>query len=989
MKEKFFSKLDKIDKLIEEGPNASNFAESSGELLADEVSRKYFFDQLSDSGWLRVFSEVGFFKISPELDGKEMRASIWFGSNYLLRMAESEAEVVVNIIQQLPDTEDVSATIDYIDIAITIPTELSSQLVDKAKNWAKILNSVVLPGKIGEFISHLSKGGFVKEAIELASVLLEVLPDPKAMKKGKDEQSYLQYPEPQARFDIWVYEEVFNNLVPDLVNSGGELVLILLCDLLERAVSYKLSNEEKNGPVDYSHIWRPTIKASELALPYGYADILVFGVRNAADSLIKTSGMRILEIVEGYSFNIFKRIGLYLRQKWPEADPMGTSRILTDSSMFDNHHLNPEFFRLLQDQFNNIPLESKDTYLNLIEEGFDIEEWLDSREEVSGQRPTPEEGEKIAGRWEYKKLWPIQECLDKTGIDSKWRKRFDILKKEFGELDHPEVVVKTETFWGPSSPKSTKELSAMTIDELVEYLKSWKQTGEEVSAEPEGLGRQLTAVVSSSPEKFVKKANEFKGLDPIYVKSILSGFQEAVKQNNTLQWSPIINLCQWVVDQPREIPGRKTWYSHIDPGWVWTRLEIARLLVTAFESDTQQIPFELRDDIWKVLQLLTDDPDPTPEYEKKYAGYGNMKMEPYTISINSTRGEAMHAVVRYAIWVRQNIRKQPDSDKLLNKGFAELKEVREILDKHLDLTKDPSLAIRAVYGWWFPQLVAIDRVWATNNAPKIFPSDEEFREYLDAAWVTYLTFCKLYTNVFEILIDQYSHAVDQIGPILTESRQLQGPEERLASHLMHLLASDKIKPDEPDSLLRRFFQKAPDSLRGFAMQQVGLALKNSAEKAIAPIMDKLKALWQWRLEEANSQKVHESYQKEMAAFGYWFISGRLDNTWAISQLKQALEIAGKVDPDDEVLERLTTVANEAPGEVVECLRLMVEGSKEEWAIHGWDDDARKILAAGLESGSEIVHQAAEDLVNRLGARGFLQYRHLLSSTGPKDKINNS
>ena len=58
----------------------------------------------------------------------------------------------------------------------------------------------------------------------------------------------------------------------------------------------------------------------------------------------------------------------------------------------------------------------------------------------------------------------------------------------------------------------------------------------------------------------------------------------------------------------------------------------------------------------------------------------------------------MHTVIRYALWVRQHLEKEPDSEARLQNGFEEIPEVREGLETHLDPSREPSLAVRAVYG---------------------------------------------------------------------------------------------------------------------------------------------------------------------------------------------------------------------------------------------------------------------------------------------------
>ena len=111
-------------------------------------------------------------------------------------------------------------------------------------------------------------------------------------------------------------------------------------------------------------------------------------------------------------------------------------------------------------------------------------------------------------------------------------------------------------------------------------------------------------------------------------------------------------------------------------------------------------------------------------------------------------------------------------------------EVREVLETHLDPTKDPAVAIRSVYGQWFPWLALLDRNWAEEHIPTIFPSDETLHHLRDAAWETYVIFCRPYGDVFDMLQEEYRQAIDRLGEGKTKWRSPYGAEEHLADHLM-------------------------------------------------------------------------------------------------------------------------------------------------------------------------------------------------------------
>jgi hypothetical protein len=336
----------------------------------------------------------------------------------------------------------------------------------------------------------------------------------------------------------------------------------------------------------------------------------------------------------------------------------------------------------------------------------------------------------------------------------------------------------------------------------------------------------------------------------------------------------------------------------------------------------------------------------------------------------------MHAVIQYALWVRKHLEKQPDAKSRIGRGFEEMPEVQEILDAHLDPRRDPSLAIRAVYGWWFPWLVLLDAEWARSRLRKIFPREEALQDLRNAAWTTYIIFCAAYDNVFDVLQDEYTQALDRVGAVHSE-RLREDPHQRLAEHLMVFYWRGNLSLDEPDGLLVHFYMSAPETLKAHALEFLGRVLRDTKEHVSEEILDRLRLLWERRLVAVCEARPSVAGSSELAAFGWWFASGRFEDSWAMTQLIEALKLARRAEPDDLVAERLAMLTTTIPRETVECLRLMIEGDQEGWHMHIWREHARTILTKALQGTNIEARQAAVDLIHRLGARGYFEFRDLL------------
>jgi hypothetical protein len=354
-------------------------------------------------------------------------------------------------------------------------------------------------------------------------------------------------------------------------------------------------------------------------------------------------------------------------------------------------------------------------------------------------------------------------------------------------------------------------------------------------------------------------------------------------------------------------------------------------------------------------------------------------MDPTTLSINTTRGEAMPAVVRYGLWVHRHLSSEAGDEH--GPGFDAIPEMREVLEKHLDPKTDPSQAVRSVYGQRFPWLILMDRSWAETNAAHVFPHDDSLRELRDAAWDAYIWRCSPYDSSFDLLGDEYKRAIDRIGRREMSERARMDPDEHLAEHIMTYYWQGKLPVGDSSNLLGLFFDKAPPSLRAHALEFVGRSLRNSGSEVLDRILDRVMKLWDWRLQEATNSGNVDDYQKELAAFGWWFASECFDDEWAIVQLEAALVVAGEIDPDHLVAERLVVLSKRFPRETMVCMRSMIESDNEGWGIIGWRDDARTAISNALASGDLDALGAAEDLVNYLGTRGHLEFRDLLE--GPR------
>lgn len=944
------------------------------ETIRTSADADYFFDRLTSPDWIGPLKDAGMFLSPPEprREGGYVQFDSWPQSRYLARMASEAPQEVAAVIEALPPTDNVRVLMDMAEAVVAMPPEVVVSLVPKVIAWLGREYLLLLPDRLGKLIGKLAAAGQPDAALEVTAALLRLEPGMARSVEGTD---VVLPPDPRPRFEPFEYQRILTAILPDLVSAGGVRTLDLLCDLLTDAIRLARINDQDAGSDDFSYIWRPAVEPSNQNHHNDVKDALVDAVRDAAEQLVKSDPGQLEPIVGRLESrtSMFGRVALHLLSLYaPSGSQLVANRLLDAELLYGTTRYH-EYWHLLRGRFKDLSSDQQNALLGQIAAGPTF-----YREKADEEMSEADLRLRIEA-WQWRVLAAVKDDLP---VD--WADRYRLLVAPRGESEHPDFLSYIGSMWsGPTSPTNASQLEAMTTDEIVKMLRTWQPTGDWRSPTPEGLGRDLSAAIRAQPERFAIDANKFRGLDPTYVRSLLWGLREAVANKASIEWPAVLELSAWALDQPRNLPGREDKFGDVDPGWGWTRKTIADLVGIGFGGGPAEIPYDLREAVWAVLEPLTEDEEPTPEYEERYGG---SNMDPMTLAINTVRGEAIDAVVHYALWVHRHIEKASNAAERLAHGFDEMPEVRAVLDRHLDREREPALAVRAMYGRWFPWILLIDRGWATDQLADIFPPDPADQRYWEATWEAYISFCQPYDEPFAVLQEEYRRAISRLGQFPPERRQPHGVASRLADHLMTMYWRGKID-FEPRGLLDAFYAQADDDLRGWAMASIGRGLQTLDQAGGPPtpvsveseVVERLKKLWARRLAAAQSATERRQHSKEMSEFGWWFTSQVFDESWAIDQLVAALRVSGRVESSHLVLGRLAGTAERHPRQTIEALRLMIRGDTEGWTVLGCHDELTNVLRTVLTAGDQEVRAAAVDLVHELGARGHRQYRDLLTT----------
>lgn len=924
----------------------------------------YFFEKLTSPAWIRPLAEHRLFSTPypAERRGESYAFPVWTPGVYLARMAKlpDAQRQVAEILQGLPASDNPRVYEVIADAVNELPPSLARQLVPQLLKGLALPFQLILPEKVASTIVHLATANLGTEALGLARALFAIAPSPPPAGDLEDDtQSRWLLREAKARIDDWQYGELMEQCLKSVVRSSDLEALRLLSDLLEQAVAAG-RKEAEEGPQDYSYIWRPTIEHAETHRD-NVKDALVSAVRDAGKQIIETSPERSRDVIQhlrARPTRIFHRIAVFLLNWRGEQMLPVVIEFLNDPDDWEDVGFRPEYEHLLAHFFDKLPLETQQRFLDWVDKGPDIESYVAFRKQMDGQEPLLDEVNRHRDVWTRDHLGVIAQHLPASH-----KARLEALVASLGAPREPGPAFRVSVgIRGERSPLTEEETLSLDWPTLIAKVRDWSPPSADFEGPSEdGLAGSVRQRVSTNPRDAIHYLHQVVGVDPRYISAILEALRDAVRRKEGIEWQPILSFIARVVDEAQGAT------QSLDR-WRWVSKCAASLIDDSFDAGPASIPIALRDEVWQILSRLAEDPDPTPEHETRYGGDN---MDPATLSLNTVRGETLHGVIRYALWWRRHLESLPDAGERLKRGFGELPEVQTLLERHLDPTVDPSLAVRAVYGQWFPWIVLLDADWAVEHLRQIFPAEAEQPALFWAAWGTYVVFCRPFTNVLPILRTVYAEAIKAAQSGM--SRQVgmgERPSEHLAQHIMAYYWRGELSLAK-DDLVAAFIGAADPKLRGRSLEWVGRALAQLEQPPSPEVQGRLEALWEWWEKEAPVAP------EEWQAFGWWFGSGQLDQVWSLQILEAALAASVLPEPDHMVAERLAVIAEAVPVVAVRCLDRMVDLASGGWSIHGWLVSAKVILEAALKSTDPEAKERAERVIHKLGALRFRDFRDLL------------
>jgi len=785
-----------------------------------------------------------------------------------------------------------------------------------------------------------------------------------------------------GRRDAHWYKEGLRKVAPALARVRGGTFLPVMCDWLRASVNAKKHVDTDTG-ADYSYSWRPAIEEHEQNRDYDLAGVLVGITRAAFEEAIRADAISLddaLGMLQKQVFHVFARMRIHLINEFADQQPALARATMLDRDLFDDFRVKHEYAMLVGRRWGMLEPEEMAIWLGWVDDGPDMSDYGESIKRNLGRDATDEDRQGRIRWWQYERFHWIRDHL------SDIRHAFySQMHAEHGEPEFADLNVRVGSGWvGEKSPMSVDQLSKMEFADAVASVAAWQPKGSRfMEPSVEGLASTFREYLATNRSVFSAYASEMTGRPAIFVRAFIHEMIEAVKAGEAIELPCVLELCQWVVEQPvdeRTVP-EQDGESLVDTDWQWTRDEISGLAEEVCKARTDAGPRYaldgIREPIWNLVNVLCR--DRAKSYMVHDISEDDPRVHDYLdLGINSPRGKAVEAALEYARWVGNHTKVKKNGEEIVPGGFEAMPEVRDLLAWQIE-SGNRTYEVMSVIGSRIGVIYWIDRDWLEVNADALFDLQSIERSPVSAegwaAWNAFLVWVRPHIEFYRRFKRQFAYAVNQAGAVCLADRSREQPMHHLGEHLMILYGRGQLGFNDDGRVFQRFIETANPDIRRHAIGFVGQTLEGD-EHPPEDVLRRFMSLWEMYWAGPGKQDARE--RQDSWLFGTWFDCGKFPRQWSIDRLHEFVEIAPAVEPDHSVVERLAEIAETDILTVTNILDRMVRGDKEGWRVSGWTESAETILQHAMKTGGD-ARREAEGLINHLGRRGYTEFGKLLST----------
>ena len=516
----------------------------------------------------------------------------------------------------------------------------------------------------------------------------------------------------------------------------------------------------------------------------------------------------------------------------------------------------------------------------------------------------------------------------------------------------------------PQSPLSLDDFNVLTDRELLDHINQWDEEywyaagegrrGGIVEVSIEGLAnafrdffREHILIDDGRLGYWVNHLDEIDRT--IYVRAMVTAFDEYLKQGGLDRIEESIKVCKWVLSHPDDgaADGLRDGDQARDASHWRNARRAAGDFVEACLEEKTEVPILFKEELAGLLDLLCT------QFDCHLDRNVPVRLDRFDASheaINNTRSRALGSLIQFGFWLRKE---DPEAD---------ISFVTNTLEKRFSPDTEFPLSVPEydMLGENYVRMLILHPDWAAEHGADFFPQLDS--SSWRAAFGSFLRMTRRYRDFFETLKSQFWFAIENM-PRRSESSDIRSILiDGLGEHLFiyYLWALYPLRGEE--SLLERFYQKTSGRTEhwGTLFRHVGFVLRRT-EKLDQSQMDRITDFFEWRLAQGNAEELKE--------FWMWLDSECLDAEWRLNAFSRTLELSRPETTHiyGEV-ERLDSLLSEHPSRVLECFaKLTAKIDDHLYSIP--TEPAKRILKVGLESTQDDVRQNAELAHDNLLRRG--------------------
>ena len=921
---------------------------------------RFFFEYAKNPVWIPILKDQGFFNSPPSVkpaDEGYVTYPFWPPISYLKRVANDDPEQVVDILVELPETDNPAVLQEICDIACAIEDiDLSLKLKPWVTRYVKSsYPEDLLYDSIVKILNHWIGGSkdSVKEALEISKIAVsfkaDAMSEEKQARRLKNSKGRKTFLEPSPRFDLWEYQQILENGIRPLCEKKPYQIARILIDATANMIRLSKHQEDldKEGDADYSEIWCPRLNQSDQSYP-NTKERLVHTLAFACETVYEKSPESIEALdqtLRNQRWKVFKRLRqhLYALNSNEQTLPWIREFILEhkDYAKWEHHY---EFQRMIRKACEHFGVS-----LLSEEERMAIFDAILSGP-PRGER-SPEEFQQRQRYFHRMQLQPFARLL--TGEYQNYFQELEDASDEDSPDDEDYSPVGQVKGGRVSyrSPRSPEELAGLDDEELLTYINIWQEERpwyEEDRYEDDqwieiNIGALANVfqtvfkdtIISAEKRLTFWLENRDQIERPVYVRAIVRAIQEHVKEQHYEHLDLWFEFCEWVLSHPDAESDRGEWgdESREHSDWGSSRRAVGDFIGECLKED-MNVPFTARELLANILRLLCTQFDRRLDLEEPVL---LNRDDQITEAINNTRSRALEDLVKFGFWVRRH----NDTDNV--------PEVTTILEERFkdDAEYPLTMPERVQLGRYYGQLWSLNHTWAVEHKAVFFPQDNL------PVWIetfgSLLRFTRPFKPIFEILRDNFVFALDHLPKI--EDGEIA---DKLGQHLSIYYLWEVYPLNGEDSLLERFYEKTKNDPQGWASlsNYVGWSVKKSSEHLEQGLIDRTVAFFDWRLE----QKEPEELQK----IAFWLEAEYLDTDWRLDAYAKILDVGplGSMGISS-ILTILSGMLESHTEKVVECFAKITDAIDPSKGFYIDADKAKPILKAGLNSEDESVRENAE------------------------------